>query len=61
MHLIDGEDVLRDYSASSKDDTNPKFLHELFTRGREVAQRWLAASVGKIGRASSIDIAARFL
>ena len=61
MHLIDGEETLRKYSASSKDDTNPKFLHELFTRGREEAQRWLPTAVGKIGRTSSVDIAKRFL
>jgi NTE family protein len=61
MHLIDGEEVLRGYSASSKDDTNPKFLQQLFDRGREVAQRWLPAAIDKIGRRSSLDIAKRFL
>jgi NTE family protein len=61
VHLIDGEEALRAYSAGSKDDTNPKLLHELFVRGREVAQEWLSTSIGRLGRGSSIDIAARFL
>lgn len=61
MHLIDGEHVLRGYSASSKDDTNPKLLHELFTHGRATALRWLPSAIGKIGRTSSVDIAKRFL
>ncbi len=61
MHQIAAEDTLRGYDASSKYNTDPEFLHELFTLGRATAQEWLAANFEYIGHASSVDIAATFL
>jgi NTE family protein len=61
MHLIDGEEALRPFSASTKDDTNPAFLQQLFQRGREVAQAWLGRSIEQIGRSSSTSIVDRYL
>jgi NTE family protein len=61
MHLIDGEEALRPFSASSKDDTHPAFLQQLFQRGREVAQEWPGRSIEHIGRSSSVSIVERYL
>jgi NTE family protein len=61
MHVIDGEEALRPFSASTKDDTSTAFLHQLFEHGRKVAQDWIRANVGLIGRASSVRIADRYL
>jgi NTE family protein len=61
VHLIDGEESLRSYSASSKDDNSSNLLSELFKRGRDAVRQWLPGAIGQIGRTSSIDIAHRFL
>jgi NTE family protein len=61
MHVIDGEEALRPFSASTKDDTSPAFLHQLFELGRKVAKDWLRTSLKQIGRASSVRIAERYL
>jgi NTE family protein len=61
MHVIDGEEALRPFSASTKDDTSPAFLHQLFELGRKVAKDWLRTSLKQIGRASSVQIAERYL
>lgn len=61
MHVIDGEEALRPFSASTKDDTSPAFLHQLFELGRKVAKDWLRTSLRQIGRGSSVQIAQRYL
>jgi NTE family protein len=61
MHMIDAEEQLRKYGASSKTYTSPGFLQELFALGRRTAVDWLDANFAYIGHASSVPIAERFL
>ena len=61
MHMIDAEERLRKYGASSKTYTSPGFLKELFELGRLTAAGWLERNFAYIGHASSVRIAQRFL
>jgi NTE family protein len=61
MHMIEAEEQLRKYGASSKSNTSPAFLKELFDLGRRAATDWLDASLAYVGHASSVPIAERFL
>jgi NTE family protein len=61
MHMIDAEERLRKYGASSKTYTSPVFLKELFDLGRETASDWLDANFAYVGHASSVVISERFL
>jgi NTE family protein len=61
IHFIESETEIAPLGASSKLNTDWKFLCELRDRGRETAKRWLAAHYGQIGRESSVDIRTRFL
>jgi NTE family protein len=61
MHMIQAEEQLRKYGASSKSDTSPGFLKALFDLGRRTTIDWLDASLAYVGHASSVPIAERFL
>jgi NTE family protein len=61
MHMIDAEEQLRKFGASSKTYTSPGFLKELFDLGRTAAADWLDRNFAYIGHASSVRIAQRFL
>lgn len=61
MHMIEAEDQLRKYGASSKTYTSQGFLKELFELGRKSALEWLDGNLAYIGHASSVRIAERFL
>ena len=61
IHFIESETEIAPLGASSKLNTDWKFLCELRDRGRETAGHWLAAHFDQIGRESSVDIRARFL
>jgi hypothetical protein len=41
LHIIHGDDSLDRYDASSKFNTSPEFLQELFALGRKKAREWL--------------------
>ncbi len=61
LHFIESETEIAPLGASSKLNTDWRFLTELRDRGRATAKSWLAAHYEKIGRESSVDIRARFL
>jgi NTE family protein len=61
MHMIDAEEKLRKYGASSKTYTSAGFLKELFELGRATATDWLDRNFAYVGHASSVRIAQRFL
>ena len=61
MHMIEAEDRLRKYGASSKTYTSIGFLKELFELGRAAAAEWLESKLAHVGRSSSVRIAERFL
>ncbi|MBV8192274.1 MAG: patatin-like phospholipase family protein [Alphaproteobacteria bacterium] len=61
VHTIDGEDVLKKLSVSSKMNPDWEFLTHLFDIGRQRADRFLAQNFDQIGVQSSTDIQAKFL
>jgi NTE family protein len=61
MHMIEAEEQLRKYGASSKTYTSAGFLKELFELGRKTTLDWLDTNFAYIGHSSSVRIAERFL
>lgn len=61
LHMIGDDAALADLNASSKLNTDPRLLHQLFERGRHAAQAWLAAHRGDLGRRATVDIEQCFL
>lgn len=61
LHMIGGDGRLGRYRASSKYDTRPAFLRELFALGREAALEWLELKMDYVGRAGTVRIAETFL
>ncbi|MFM2067533.1 MAG: hypothetical protein RLZZ584_2442 [Pseudomonadota bacterium] len=61
LHRVADEEGLAPYDASSKLNTNPQLLQELFELGRAAGERWLAAHRGDVGQRSSTEIAPVYL
>jgi NTE family protein len=61
VHVVQAEEVMRGLSAHSKFDVTPRFISTLHALGRERMADWLNLHRDKIGRTSSVDIAAAFL
>ncbi len=61
LHAVEVDDWLGDQSMSTKFDTEWSFLSELKTKGREAASQWIETCGDKLGKASSVDLTARFL
>jgi len=60
VHTIDAETELAAYTASSKLNAEPGFLHHLFDLGVAKAEAFLAAHIDDIGVRSSTDIGTKF-
>jgi NTE family protein len=58
LHAVEAEKELASLTVSSKLNADEAFLTWLFELGRRRAEAWLAAHGDKIGRASSLDLAA---
>jgi NTE family protein len=61
LHIIEAEAQLRAYGASSKVNTSPAFIDELFALGRATGQEWLEMKFAYVGHVSSVRIAEVFL
>jgi NTE family protein len=61
LHMIASEEALRRFGASSKYNTAPDFLRQLFDLGRTAAQEWLEAKYAYLGHAGTVRIAEQFL
>lgn len=61
FHMVDGEDTLSRYGASSRFNCDRGFLESLRDIGWAAADRWLAQHGDKIGEESSIDVHALFV
>lgn len=61
MHMIAAEDQMRAYGATSKYNTSPAFIDELFRLGRAAARDWLEQKIEYVGHASSVPIEQVFL
>jgi NTE family protein len=60
VHLIEAEDIIREFTASSRLNADWKFLTNLFGKGRARADRWLDANFDRIGIASTIDLEEKY-
>lgn len=61
LHAIEADRWLSDLSLRSKFDTEWSFLNDLKARGRTAADEWLDSCLPTVGRASSVDLQARFV
>lgn len=59
-HLIDAHDALSELPQETKLIAHAPFLAHLRDRGRERASAWLAEAGPRVGRSSSVDLAALF-
>lgn len=60
MHAVEADSWLADLSLGSKFNTEWTFLNRLRERGRAAAEEWLGSCRSSVGRASSVDLQARF-
>ena len=61
IHVIEADEWLGDESLHSKFDTEWSYLNKLKQHGRTAAEAWLESCLPKVGKASSVDVKARFL
>jgi NTE family protein len=61
VHRVADEAGLAPFDASSKSNTDPRLLRQLFELGRAAATRWLVEHLADVGRRSSTDIAPVYL
>lgn len=60
IHIITARKKMRPLDASSKLNTEWKFLRHLFELGRDAADQWLTRNYDTIGNASSVNIRQMF-
>jgi NTE family protein len=56
FHMIEAQDDLAEFDASSKFNTDLAFLEDLHQRGWNAAERWLEANYDLLGVKSSFDV-----
>jgi NTE family protein len=61
LHRVADEAGLAPFDASSKLNTDPRLLQELFELGRAAATTWLAEHLADVGQRSSTEIAPVYL
>ena len=61
MHRIDGGELLEQFHASTKADTDARLIHTLRDLGIDCAKQWLTRTRSKLGTKSSINIARDYL
>jgi NTE family protein len=60
MHMIGDETTLSALGASTKFNVEPRFVTMLFEKGREAADRWLAANFRHLGVKSTVNLRRMF-
>jgi NTE family protein len=60
MHLIDAEDVIREFPGSSRLNGDWDFLLHLHDIGRQRADQWLASNFDNLGVRSTVDLRAKY-
>jgi NTE family protein len=60
MHLIDAEDVIREFPGSSRLNCDWDFLLHLHDIGRQRADQWLASNFDNLGVRSTVDLRAKY-
>ena len=61
IHSIEADEVMRDLGVHTKMTPSWRFLTHLRDLGRQHADAWLASSLDKVGRESSVDIREKYL
>ncbi len=61
IHSIEADEVMRDLGVHTKMTPSWRFLTHLRDLGRHHADAWLAGSLDKVGRESSVDIREKYL
>ena len=61
IHSIEADEVMRDLGVHTKMTPSWRFLTHLRDLGRRHADAWLAGSLDKVGRESSVDIREKYL
>ena len=60
VHVIEGEDLMREFTASSRLNSDWDFLNYLFDSGRERADYWLKATFGRLGIESTVNLEEKY-
>ena len=61
VHSIEADEAMRDLGVHTKMTPSWRFLTHLRDLGRQHADTWLASSLDKVGRESSVDIREKYL
>jgi NTE family protein len=61
LHRIDGMKVFDEFGASSKFNTDLRFIELLHERGRETAKKWLEENFSQIGKEGTVDIVGDYI
>ena len=60
IHVIEAEDVIREFPGSSRLNNNWDFLSHLYEIGRVRTDQWLAANFDDLGKKSTIDLEEKY-
>jgi len=60
IHLIEAEDLIRKLSWSSRLNGDWSFLTRLFEKGRARADKWLAATLDRVGVETTVDLQEKY-
>ena len=60
VHVIEAEDLIREFVASSRLNGDWDFLVDLFNKGRARAGNWLEANFDRIGVESTVDLEEKY-
>jgi NTE family protein len=60
IHVIEAEDVIREFPGSSRLNNSWDFLCHLYELGRERTGKWLAANFDHLGKESTVDLEAKY-
>jgi NTE family protein len=60
IHVIEAEDIIREFPGSSRLNNGWDFLCHLFEVGRERADHWLAANFDHLGAESSVNLEEKY-
>jgi NTE family protein len=60
VHVIEAEDIIREFTASSRLNAEWTFLTSLFDQGRARADQWLTNNFDRIGVGSTVDLEEKY-
>jgi NTE family protein len=61
IHVIEVEEITKNFPGSSKMNGTWRFLMHLFELGRMKADQWLIENFDALGSRSSVDLRAKYL